>query len=234
MTDMDMDVEEKTGGAGPNQTIYVRNLNEKVKKAELRRALYAAFTRYGRVLDVVALKTLKMRGQAFVVFADVASATSAMSAMQGFEFYGKPMVVQYARAKSDKVAKLDGTYIPRGKRPQTGKEATANGTAAGEAAKKAKSADSRAEAAVKTMAVDDTQPPNKILFVQNLPPDSTAADATELFKQFAGFVEVRAVPGNSTMVFVEFATEPEASTARSALQGFKYLNHAMAISYAKQ
>ena len=36
--------------------------------AELRRSLYFLFSQYGAVLDVVALKTPKMRGQAFVVF----------------------------------------------------------------------------------------------------------------------------------------------------------------------
>lgn len=38
------------------------------------------------------MKTLKMRGQAFVVFEDISSATNALRAMQGFPFYEKPMV----------------------------------------------------------------------------------------------------------------------------------------------
>ncbi len=50
------------------------------------------FSQFGTVLDVVALKTLRMRGQAFVVFKDTASATNAMRAMQKFPFYDKPMV----------------------------------------------------------------------------------------------------------------------------------------------
>ena len=33
-----------------------------------------------------------MRGQAFVVFRDVTSATNALRSMQGFPFYDKPMV----------------------------------------------------------------------------------------------------------------------------------------------
>ena len=50
------------------------------------------FSQFGTVLDVVAMKTLRMRGQAFVVFKDVSSATNAMRAMQNFPFYDKPMV----------------------------------------------------------------------------------------------------------------------------------------------
>ena len=33
-----------------------------------------------------------MRGQAFVIFRDISSATNAMRSMQGFPFYDKPMV----------------------------------------------------------------------------------------------------------------------------------------------
>lgn len=60
--------------------------------AELKKSLYAIFSQFGPILDIVALKTLKMRGQAFVVFSDVSSATNALRSMQGFPFYDKPMV----------------------------------------------------------------------------------------------------------------------------------------------
>jgi U2 small nuclear ribonucleoprotein B'' len=60
---------------------------------ELRKSVYAMFSQFGTVLDVVAMKTLKMRGQAFVVFRDIASATNAIRAMQNFPLYDKPMVL---------------------------------------------------------------------------------------------------------------------------------------------
>ena len=59
---------------------------------ELKKSLYAIFSQFGPILDIVALKTLKMRGQAFVVFRDLPSATNALRSMQGFPFYDKPMV----------------------------------------------------------------------------------------------------------------------------------------------
>jgi U1 small nuclear ribonucleoprotein A len=37
-------------------------------------------------------RSLKMRGQAFVIFKEVSSATNALRSMQGFPFYDKPMV----------------------------------------------------------------------------------------------------------------------------------------------
>jgi len=54
--------------------------------------LYAIFSQFGEILDIVALKTLKMRGQAFVIFKEIGSATNALRSMQGFPFYDKPMV----------------------------------------------------------------------------------------------------------------------------------------------
>lgn len=44
------------------------------------------------MLDVVAMKTKKMRGQAHVVFKDIQASTQALRALQGFEFFGKEMV----------------------------------------------------------------------------------------------------------------------------------------------
>lgn len=77
----------------PNNTIYINNLNEKVQKEELKKSLYAIFSQFGQILDIVALKTLKMRGQAFVIFKEIQSATNALRSMQGFPFYDKPMVI---------------------------------------------------------------------------------------------------------------------------------------------
>lgn len=76
----------------PNQTLYLTNLNDKIRKPDLRLSLYMLFSTYGVVLDVVALKTMKHRGQAHIAFRDVASATQAMRALEGMNIFGKEMV----------------------------------------------------------------------------------------------------------------------------------------------
>jgi U2 small nuclear ribonucleoprotein B'' len=76
----------------PNTTLYVNNLNDKINKEEIRSQLYALFTTYGKLIDVVATKTPKMRGQAFLVFNDLTSATAALRACDGMVFYDKPLV----------------------------------------------------------------------------------------------------------------------------------------------
>ena len=61
----------------PNSTLYVNNLNEKVKVNELKIDLFHLFSEFGDVLEINARKSLKMKGQAFIVFKDVTSATNA-------------------------------------------------------------------------------------------------------------------------------------------------------------
>ncbi|XP_076450454.1 U1 small nuclear ribonucleoprotein A-like [Babylonia areolata] len=95
----------------PNHTIYINNLNEKIKKDELKKSLYAIFSQFGQILDIVALKTLKMRGQAFVIFKEINSAANALRSMQGFPFYDKPMRIQFSKKDSDIIAKMKGTYV---------------------------------------------------------------------------------------------------------------------------
>jgi len=73
--------------------LYITNItNVRFQKTDIRIALYSLFSTYGPVLDVVVLKTTKMAGQAHVVFRDIQTATQAMRALQGFEFFGKKMV----------------------------------------------------------------------------------------------------------------------------------------------
>lgn len=67
-------------------------LTNQLSFLELKKSLYAIFSQFGQILDIVAMKTLKTRGQAFVIFKEIASATTALSSMQGFPFYEKPMV----------------------------------------------------------------------------------------------------------------------------------------------
>jgi RNA recognition motif-containing protein len=58
----------------------------------LKKSLHAVFSQFGKILEVLAFKTLKHKGQAWVIFEDVTSASNALRQMQGFPFYDKPMV----------------------------------------------------------------------------------------------------------------------------------------------
>jgi len=200
------------------------------------------FSQFGTVLDIVAMKTLRMRGQAFVVFRDITAATNAMRAMQNFPFYDKPMKIHFAKTKSDIISKLDGSYVARDKSKKKIEKRKAEEI--GEAAKKPKKEPKLEEKKKKKKDEEGTnaqslqpkqQPPNKILFIENLPPETTDMMLQMLFQQFPGFKEVRLVKGKSVVAFVEFENEVESGVAMASLQHFKITaTHLMVISYAKR
>ncbi|KAH8245144.1 U1 small nuclear ribonucleoprotein A [Drosophila serrata] len=212
----------------PNQTIYINNLNEKIKKEELKKSLYAIFSQFGQILDIVALKTLKMRGQAFVIFKEIGSASNALRTMQGFPFYDKPMRIAYSKSDSDLVAKLKGTFKERPKKIKPPKP-----TVGAEDKKDKKKKPTSTENSNPNTQTE--QPPNQILFLTNLPEETNEMMLSMLFNQFPGFKEVRLVPNRHDIAFVEFTTELQSNAAKEALQGFKITpTHAMKITFAKK
>eukprot|EP00798_Chlamydomonas_sp_ICE-L_P004578 gene4578-14759_t len=196
----------------PQQTIYVQNLYEKLSKEELKKCIYALFSQFGKIVDVVALKTTRLRGQAWIVFSEK---------------------IAFARTKSDAVSKLDGSYklskAERSKKNAAAKEAMlkrGQERAAGSAPATAQRATPSAPAS--------NAAPNKILFVEGLPEATNDAMLGMLFQQFTGFKEVRMVEARPGIAFVEFDNEMQSGVALSGLQGFKITpTHAMAITFAK-
>ena len=88
--------------------MYVQNIEERVKPEPLQDTLRAIFSEYGNIVDIVAKKNLKAKGQAFVVFDDAEAARLAVEEAQGFEIFDKPMNLSLARTRSDAVVKLTG------------------------------------------------------------------------------------------------------------------------------
>jgi U2 small nuclear ribonucleoprotein B'' len=248
----------RAADAPPCRTLYVRNLPEKLPAAKLRELLHAAASPHGAVVWVAAAKTLTLRGQAFLTFADLAGATAAMRALHGAQFLGRPLAVGYARSVSDRAA-ADPGRAKAVRRESKAERAAAREKAAGEATA---AAEAQAAAAVvadgksggggggdRDASMADAAGggavqagpglPNKILFAERLPEAATAAGAavlSDLFARFAGFVEVRAVPGRRDIAFVEFEAEAQAAIALSGMDGHVLGEEAagMALSYAKK
>ncbi|KZV21555.1 hypothetical protein F511_11048 [Dorcoceras hygrometricum] len=231
----------------PNMTIYINNLNEKIKLDELKKSLLAVFSQFGKILEVLAFKTLKHKGQAWVVFEEVSSATNAHRQMQGFPFYDKPMRIQYAKTKSDVIAKADGTFVPREKRRKhedRGRKKK-DQTDANQASMGHNPAYAGAYGSAPPLsqlpfggarAVPEAPaPPNNILFIQNLPHQTTSMMLQMLFSQCPGFKEVRMIEAKPGIAFVEYENEMQSTVAMQGLQGFKITeDNPMLITYAKK
>ncbi|KAG0212260.1 hypothetical protein BGX28_006613 [Mortierella sp. GBA30] len=115
-----------TADSASSPTLYIKNLNEKIKLDVLKKSLKALFGQYGEVQDIVAHSNIRMRGQAFVIFEDKEVAAKALLEVQGFPLYGKPMNIQFSKTKSDVHAKNDGDFDEHYKRRMQTKEQFAN------------------------------------------------------------------------------------------------------------
>lgn len=83
---------------------------------------------------------------------------------------------------------------------------------------------------------DEYLPPNKILFVQNLPDDYDIEALTSIFGRFEGFREVRTVPGRRGIAFVEYEAEAGAITAKENTAGMALADGTkfMKVTYQRQ
>ena len=187
---------------------------------------------------MICLRREGLRGQAWIIYDDVQSATAALQAEQGFAFFNKDLKLQYARETSDRIAKRDGTYVPKAKRQKLKQAAAAAAPAAGAS----ESSDAVAETEAQGTAgippappatAPPTAQPSHILFAENLPPECNEMMLAMLFRQYAGFKEVRIPrPG---LAFCEFDDEPHATLALEALNGFKLTTKdTLQLNYGKK
>jgi len=160
----------------PCHTIYVNNLNDKVKKLELIRSLYSLFSSYGMVIDIMVSKTPKLRGQAFLTFKEIADASTAMRRLQGFPFYDKPMKIAFAKRESTIITQAKKYQAPKDERAQA-KEQNAKLAAKRRAAGGGGALPS----------VESGEEPNATIFVENLPTEANESMLNLLFSQFPGF-----------------------------------------------
>ena len=256
-------------------------MNEKEKLSELKKALTTLFSKFGKILNIVAMSSFSRKGQAFVVFETIEQATAALTQLQNFPFPSeeKRMRIAYAKSKSDIVSKADGTYAARRKRELPPKHTPA-GSEGGAPRKRpavmeydgaagaaggvgmggmvaggvyaqgppgmagvqqggygapvpgAYGAPPVAAAAAPAVEVEV---PNSILFMTNLPEDTSEVMLRQLFNQFPGLKDIRTVPGRHDIAFVEYESEMQAAEARSKLQGFEILpTHKLDIKFAKK
>merc|ERR1712078_355188 len=84
----------------PNETIYIKNLLKNLSSEEIKRALYAVFGQFGKIIKIIVSKTKKLKGKAWVIFADVSSSSHALRSMQNFLLFEKEMIIKYSINKS--------------------------------------------------------------------------------------------------------------------------------------
>jgi len=214
-----------------NQTIYIQNISEKLKKEELTRTLYHIFSYCGEILEVNTRRASKYRGQAWITFNDIGAAVRAVKEMNNRVVYGKPLRIFFSKNKADIIAKADGTYVPRDKRTE---EKKTEGAAKG-GLKRKHAEDGSEEQAAKVARVEEEDiPPNKMLLASNLPPNITQTMLTRFFENAPGFLGVTIPEGGLGVAFVEFEDEVKAGESKEVLNGYKLgADMALKLQFAK-
>ncbi|KAH0788175.1 U1 small nuclear ribonucleoprotein A [Histomonas meleagridis] len=232
-----------------SQTLYVNHICDKIGTNELKRALFSIFSAYGTILEIRAHKGLKRRGQAWITFQSTDSAVAAKRMLDKYYLFDRPISVNFALAKSQITQKMSGTFNPYGRKAERISDAEAEFLTHGSIPKyydfdmlsedeeeiiiTEEPAYSKPIPVIAPTA--DLNPPNKTLFVQNLPDSDNKLLLSMLFQQYLGFVEARTVPKKNDIAFVEFDTIDQATAALNGLNGMTIDDeHHMLIQYAKQ
>ena len=188
-----------------------------IHKQTLRRSLYHIFSQYGSIMDVVALKTSRLRGQAWIVFEDIGSATRAMRGLQSFPFYDKPMRIAFAKTKSRAVAIEDGTY--KHKKMKKSKEKVYIGPPPTTSNSSDNKQTTNTKKSVASKVQEEQHSPKEhhtyFLCVRIFPRD-VRNPCWICCSDNLGLVEVRFIEGN--MAFVEYESVGQSTVVMGALQ----------------
>lgn len=83
-------------------TIYIKNLNEKINETKLKSELKELFISVGKIDEIKCLKNFRAKGQAFISFSNDNEAENAIKKFNGVTFLGKMMLIDFAKSKIDK------------------------------------------------------------------------------------------------------------------------------------
>lgn len=84
------------------------------------------------------------------------------------------------------------------------------------------------------MVPDEYLPPNKILFLRDLPEDYSKDALAAVFRRFAGYKDIRLVPGRAGIAFAEYETEDDAITAKEATSGISLGDKAIRVTFQRK
>ncbi len=181
-----------------------------------------------------------MKGQAFIVFRDINSATSARHALDNALVFGKNLKVNFAKSTSDTIAKLSGQFSQKDKAKRDQERRKRREEEYQMIIKKQKeigvggSTKEKKEVKEVTQTKQQLLTPNNILFIENLTSDITEPILRVVFSKYNGFKEVRLYPGRG-IAFVEYDTEINAGAALLGLNNYALTNECILhISFAKK
>jgi len=222
----------------PNHTLYINNLNEKIKADEMKLNLYHLFSQFGDIVEIHSRKSFRMKGQAFIVFRDITSATNAKHALNNLLLFGKEMRINFSKNTSDAILKATGNYSHKDKIKLDQERRKRREKEYQEIKKKSNKIGIKKNDKEKLTSsinkLNETNLPNNVLFVENLSNDISELILKTVFSKYGGFREVRLFSGKG-IAFVEYDSEVNAGGALLGLNGLNLTSdYILKISFAKK
>ena len=232
----------------PSQTLYVNNLNEKIKKdgkfvfkvfinsifLEMKHSLFHLFSIHGDILEITVKRNLKMKGQAFIVFSNIENSMKAMQEYQNYTFFGKKMRIQFAQKASDTVLKAKGEFDKfairkrmQNKRIEEAKLREENREAMQEKLKEVKgdiySMKNKLEQSMEERK-EIIASMNTTITVENLPDTANEQMVRDLFSKFPGIINVF-INEATHVAIIEYETSQQAKNAKDGRSNSIFYSH---------
>uniref|UniRef100_A0A8D0C728 RNA-binding region-containing protein 3 n=1 Tax=Salvator merianae TaxID=96440 RepID=A0A8D0C728_SALMN len=105
----------------PNCRIYVKNLSKQVQEKDLK-FIFGRYVDFSSdteriMFDIRLMKEGRMKGQAFIGLPNEKAAAKALKEVNGYVFFDKPMVVQFARSARPKPDSKEEKKKDKGRKP---------------------------------------------------------------------------------------------------------------------
>lgn len=222
----------------PNRTLYIKNLNEKLKIDDLKSTLNDLFSNFGDVIDIRAKHNIRLKGQAFITFQTIDQAELALKTLNNQNFFGKRLVINYAKTTSEYALlqlgeiSLEDKNIKDLQRKRKRDEYY-------QIHKKVKIVDTPeiSDIPKKNNIVNNKKEVkeilNNILFVQGLNEEITQQMIVNEFNKYEGYVECRYFPARG-ICFIEYKNEDYAKKAKDVLNDKTIGNCKISIEYSKK
>ncbi len=237
---------KKTLKEKPCETLYIKNLNEKIKIDELKEALNKEFSQYGEIIEIRVRNTIRLKGQAFISFKTKDQSSKAKKNLNDKLFLNKKLIIEFAKTPSDSILLLQGKLTNNQKKikdlsrkrkrdefyenlkNEIEKEKI-NNVNNNEMIINAKDSNEN-EISIKI----NPEEVNKSLFVQGLNNSITNQTLIDLFNSLSGFKEVKYFPTKG-ICFVEYDTVENATNALLKYDKFDLGNDCiLRVSFSKK
>lgn len=142
--------------------------------------------------------------------------------------------IQLTQHTANVVIILDKKKAQQAAEEQRGLKRGPGGAADGRPIKTTRPTGLKSTGASSNVVPDEYLPPNRIIFLQNIPDDYTVEGLTAIYSRFEGFREVRLVPGRRGIAFVEYDAEPGAIAAKEQTSGMTLGEKNIKVTYQRQ